>query len=332
MRAGAQTLTLLGAPRNYLILRALVEAPKGQLELRRAAGSPAQSTLRGQLRTLAEIGAIERRRRDAFPGALEFELTESGRELLVVGEHLSRWLSRAPAGPLELGGDAAKAAVKGLVDGWIGYMLRPLADGPLSLTELDRRVSTISYPTIERRLETMRLADQVKVGSRAGAGTPYELNPWLRRGIAPIVVAARWEDRNRPDEAAPITRLEVDTALAIARPLLAIEPALSGVCQVSVRAPTPEKKRRRLLPAIVVRDGEIISFSGAYPQRKPDAWASGTSEAWLSTLIDGERRGLRVSGDRAMIDALLGSIHMALFAEVVPREDVEQQLVPNKTD
>ena len=48
MRSGAQTLVLLAAPLNVLILRAFADGAKQQAELRRKAGSPAQSTLRAR--------------------------------------------------------------------------------------------------------------------------------------------------------------------------------------------------------------------------------------------------------------------------------------------
>ncbi len=231
MRAGAQTLTLLGAPRNYLILQALAEGPARLFELRREAGSPAQSTLRAHLKALEGVAAIAKRRQDSFPGTLEYELTEPGAELMEVAEHLRRWLAEAPAGPFEPGTDPARAAVKGLVDGWLAHMLAPLATEPLSLTELDRRLTTVSYPTIERRLETMRLVAQVETGERSIAGTPYVLSPWLRRGLAPLAAAARWEHRNAPAGAEPITRLEVESSLAIVAPLVSLPSEPSGVCR-----------------------------------------------------------------------------------------------------
>ncbi|HXS47363.1 MAG TPA: winged helix-turn-helix transcriptional regulator, partial [Solirubrobacterales bacterium] len=141
-RSGAQTLALLASPLNILILRALSEGPKRQTELRRVAGAPAQTTLRAHLQGLSEIDAIVKSRRNRFPGVLEFELTEAGRDLLSVTTALGRWLRCAPEGPLELGSDAAKAAVKALADGWSTTMLRALAAGPLSLTELDHIIGS----------------------------------------------------------------------------------------------------------------------------------------------------------------------------------------------
>ena len=74
-RSGAQTLGLLATPVNSLILGALADGPKRQVELRRAAGLPAQTTLRAHVKVLSEVKAIAKHRRNRFPGVLEFELT-----------------------------------------------------------------------------------------------------------------------------------------------------------------------------------------------------------------------------------------------------------------
>ena len=55
-RAGAVSLSLLSAPLNVHLLRALEEGPLALIDLRRAVGSPPQSTMRVYSRTLVEIG------------------------------------------------------------------------------------------------------------------------------------------------------------------------------------------------------------------------------------------------------------------------------------
>jgi DNA-binding HxlR family transcriptional regulator len=187
-RSGAQTLVLLAAPLNVSILRALAEGPRQQSELRQAAGSPAQTTLRAQLRHLVEIGAVEMQRRNDFPGALDYELTAAGGGLLDVLLVLEAWLEKAHP-PLTLGGNEAKAAVKALAEGWSTTMLWALAGGPLSLTELDRAIGAVSYPSLERRLSALRLAALVKPAPNRGRGTPYAVTDWLRQAVAPLTAA-----------------------------------------------------------------------------------------------------------------------------------------------
>jgi len=164
-RSGAQTLVLLANPIVVAVLQALSEGSKPQSELRQVAGSPAQTTLRAQLRGLEEIHTVEGRRQNSFPGVREYELTATGRELVAVLSVLERWLAAAPEDPLPLGSTAAKAAIKALAEGWSTRMLRALAAGPLSLTELDRVIATLSYPSLERRLTAMRLVSLVEARS-----------------------------------------------------------------------------------------------------------------------------------------------------------------------
>ncbi len=313
MRAGGRTLTLLGAPRTFLILRSLEEGTKGQFELRRDAGSPAQSTLRSHLSTLEGIGAIERQRRDAFPGALEYNLTGAGRELLEVAAGLECWLKRAPQGPLQLGDGPAKAAIKGLVEGWTAGVLTTLASGPLSLTQLDKQISTVTYPAIERCLETMRLAEQLKAGMRDTKGTPYMATDWLRRGLVPLVLAARWEHHHQPEGADPIRRDDIDAAIAVGAPLVSLPAKLSGTWQLTVKTPSAEKGR--YLAAVEIRQGQLV-FRGVYPQVKPDAWASGTVDTWFATVIDADTSGLKMRGDSDFALTVLDGLREAMCSDL----------------
>lgn len=313
MRAGGKTLTLLGNPRSFLILKSLAEGPKGQRDLRRDAGFPAQSTLRGQLEALEKEGVVDKRRQDSPPGALEYGLTAPGTELLAVAVSLGRWLATAPRGPIELGSDPAKAAIKGLAEGWSAAVLTTLAEQPLSLTELDKRIAAVSYPTLERCLETMRLAEQLDVGARSPKGTPYAITDWMRRGLGPLALGARWEHRHQPDGVDPIEKSDIDGAILLGGPLFKLSGKVSGVCQLAVKIPDG-KQQRRSLGFVEVHSGKV-AFRAVYPQVKPDAWASGTLDTWFATVIDADTSGLRMSGDRDLATAVFDGVHEALFKE-----------------
>lgn len=319
MRAGAETLSLLSSPRVFPILRSLKVGPEGRLELRRAAGFPAQSTLRSHLRNLERLGLIERHRLDAFPGTLEYALTDTGRELLAVATTLERWLARSPGGPLTLGEDAARAATKGLVDAWTTTVLPALAARPLSLTELDKQIATASYPTIERCLEALRLAEQIEVGKRKRSGLPYSSTDWLRRGLAPLAHAARWEYAHEREGAAPLEPVDVEQGFAVVAPLLDLPQALSGVCQVSVS--DPNESGPAALPAfIAVREG-VTTLDGNHPDGETDAWASGSIESWFAAVIGGDMHGLELSGERELAIAILDRVRQRIFADLVPAPD-----------
>jgi len=260
------------------LVRALEAGPKQQTELRRELGLPAQTTLRVQLKRLADGGIVEKRRRNRFPGALEYELTAVGRKLLFVADTLERWLERAPEGPLELGGAAAKAAVRALAESWSTTMLRALAAKPLTLTALDGVIASHNFPFLERGLTAMRLVGLVKACEGDGRGTPCEVTEWGRHGIAPMMAATRWERRHAPVETASFTKLDVETVFLLAAALLSTPADVAGSCRMAVEL--RNGKRHSLAGLVVaVRDGRVASRTTSLAGY-PEAWVSGDLSAW----------------------------------------------------
>lgn len=311
MRSGAQTLVMLATPLSGPLLRALSGGPKQQADLRRELGMPAQTTLRAQLKRLSDEGVVEKRRRDRFPGALQYELTAAGRDLLFVAETLERWLERAPEGPLELGGAAAKAAVRALAEGWSTTMLRALAAGPRSLTELDNVIGSLSYPSLERRLNAMRLAGQIEAAPGNGRGTPYTVTDWLRQGVAPLLAACRWERRHAPAETPPVTKLDVETIFLLAAALVSPPADFGGSCRLAVELHN-DKGPALAGTLIAVNEGRVPSRT---TQLEGDAaaWVSGGLPAWFTALIDGDPTNLELGGDCALARGTVECLHSALF-------------------
>ncbi|HET8863375.1 MAG TPA: winged helix-turn-helix transcriptional regulator [Solirubrobacterales bacterium] len=313
-RSGAHTLVLLGAPLNVLILQSLQDGPKLQSDLLRRTNTPAQSTLRTQLKRLDEIGAIEKHRRNRFPGVLEHELTAGGHDLLSVMAALEAWLAKAPEGALALDGSAAKAPIKALAEGWSTTMLRALAAGPLSLTDLDRIIGSLSYPTLERRLAALRLANLVEARTSNGRSTPYGVTEWLRQGIAPLGAAARWERRYLPETTAPIGRLDVEAAFLLAVPLLEPPADLSGTCRLAVEIPNGGE--RRLAGVMIEMEDSTITTCATRLRVDADAWALGSPTAWLDAVVDCDTARLELGGNRRLVDAVIGGLHGALFGSL----------------
>ncbi len=319
-RSGAQTLTLLSAPLNVSILEALAGGPRQQSELRRAVGFPAQTTLRAQLKALAQIGALERQRRNRFPGVLACELTAPGRELLSVLNVLSRWLERASRGPIGLGTNEAKTAIKALAEGWSTTMLRALAATPLSLTELDRIISSLSYPSLERRLSTMRLAGLVEARTGNGRGTPYAITDWQRLGVAPLAAAARWESRHLVGQSTPLTPLDVEAAFLLAVPPLRLPVNHSGSCRIAAEIPNCAGRDLAGVTIAIGNDGTIESCTTNL-EGPTDAWAFGSPGAWLDALVETDLSGLELGGDRPLGRTLVESLCDSLFGtpvQIVP--------------
>lgn len=214
MRSGARTLLLLAAVPNAAILRALATGPARQVDLRRAIDA-STSRLRAQLEQLRAFDAIEKHRRNSFPGVLEYELTPAGHELLIVADTLEGWLGDAPDGPLSLGDAAATTAIRALAEAWSSAMLHALAAGPPTLGELDRGTTSLSYPAIERRIAVMRDSNQVKRCPRDMRSGRYTPTAWLRLAAEPLLVACRWERRRHPGAAGPVGKQDVEVIEAI---------------------------------------------------------------------------------------------------------------------
>lgn len=297
-------------------MRALADEPKSPVELRQEVDSPPQSTMRSYLRVLLQTGVVERRRRNDFPGNVEYQLAEAGRELLVVADALASWLATFPGTPTAFGSGAAKSAIRALVDGWSTSMVRALAIRPLSLTELNAVIASISYPTLERRLVAMRRDGLVEPLASGGRGTPYRVSEWLRRAITPIAAAARWEGRCLREGTLAITNRDVEAAFLLALPLLRLPTRPSGSCRLGVRVGAGENDAVAGV-VVTVLEGEVDSC-GTRVQVEADAWALGTTAAWFSTVIECDPAYLKLGGDVELAKQIIAALHEALLG-VSPR-------------
>jgi DNA-binding HxlR family transcriptional regulator len=307
-RAGERLMTVLATPLNLLIVRALAERPMRLAELRRATGLPAQTTLRGHLASLADLGVVEKRPTQQMPYAVEIELTALGHELLEVARRLEAWLSRAPEGPISLESGAAKGVIKAFVDGWGSTIMRGLAWRPMSLTELDRRIASFSYPALERRLASMRMAGLVEPRPSNSAGTPYIVTEWARRGLSPLAAAGRCEMLHMGDQATPITELDIEAAFMLATPLVGMPQDVAGSCQLEVET---ETNGQRAGVRVVVEGGKVVSCESELGS-ETGAFAIGSAAKWFSAVNDGELGELRFGGGSQLAEGLVRGLHSAL--------------------
>lgn len=312
MRAGAHALSILSSPLNDQLLSGLADGPMQLPELRRAAGSPPQSTLRSHVRSLIEFGVIERRRHREFPVTVDYEIATPGRELLEVREVLGAWLAEAADGPVALGTPAAKSAIKALVDGWSSTIIRAVVARPLSLTELNRLISGHNYPSLERRFGAMRLAGLLRQCPGEARKTPYAVNPWLRHAVAPLAAAARWERRHMAVAAPPLSRIDIEALFLLAVPLVRLSPTDSGVCRLVAEIRGAGQGQDLAGAMVELRDGAVRSCVSRL-RGDADAWATGSSSAWLRALIGEDSDGLELGGDVALVSSLVDRLHGSLF-------------------
>jgi DNA-binding HxlR family transcriptional regulator len=314
-RAGTKVLSLFSAPLNGMVLRALAGGPRQLRDLREVVGWPPASTLRGNLEVLVEVGAVQSRRGSERGNSIEYVLTPLGEELLEVADAIEAWLARAPGGPLDLGNGTAKAAVGALANGWDTAMIRALAAGPLTLTELDRLIPSVSYPALWRRLAAMRVTGQVQPRSAEAAGQSYGVTDWLREGLVPLALSARSELRHLHRTAAPITAVEVEAAFFLALPLVSLPEQANGACTliVDIGDSLGSGPRSRVAGVrLEVREGMIASCSTRLLDG-PETWALGTARGWLDAVLENSAAAVACGGAEPQLAAtLLDGIREAL--------------------
>jgi DNA-binding HxlR family transcriptional regulator len=281
--------------------------------LRDELGGPAQSTLRGILAKLVEIGALARGLGDR-PSILAYQLTQFGEDLLLAVNAVEAWLSMAPDGPIALESAQAKVTIKALVGGWVSTVVRALAARPLTLTELDKLIDGYTYPAIERRLSAMRLAGQVELGANGNGnrGRQYTVSPWLRLGIGPLTVAARCERRHMPDDTAPIARIDVESAFLLVAPMLDLNRNASGFCQVAVEAGSGDSRKPWAGAQLTIEKGSVSSCIAKLEPR-PESWAHGAAGAWLDAVISRSPDLLELGGDTDLDREVVEGFHDFLF-------------------
>lgn len=311
-RAGAVALSLLSAPLNVHLLQALEDGPLPLIDLRRSVGSPPQSTMRVYSRTLVDLGALERQRQAAFPGTVEYGSTEAGKALLQIGAVHENWLRESPSGPIALGSTACKSATKALVEGWSTNIIRALAAKPLSLTDLNRLIPRISYPSLERRLGALRLADLVEPHPGDGRGTPYRATSWLRRAIVPLAAGAWWERRHLADPPL-IGRLDVEATFLLAIPLVELPAGLSGRCRLAVEI---QGGSSPVFAGVLmgVEDGKVISCSSRL-EGDADGWATGSAGSWIRRM-SGDDGDLEIGGDTELVREIVDSIRKSALVTI----------------
>jgi len=318
-RAGGTVLSLLAGPLCAPILRAHLDGPLRLPDLRERIGGAAQTTLRGQVGNLRAIGALERQVRSVMPYTVENELTDVGRGILAVADAVEAWLSRAPMGPIALGSEPAKGAIRALVAGWDSTVLRALSVRPLSLTELDSVIVDVSYPSLERRLSAMRAARQLELEPNAmGKSKPYSVTEWTRQAVGPLIAASRCERQHLPALTEPLGRIDVEAAFLLAVPLVSLDSDRSGSCLLAVsalagEASGGEASRERVAGVQVeIERGEVVSCAPR-PAEDPNTWTIGSAGAWIETILDGGVENLEIGGSQKVLaKGLVNGLHRAL--------------------
>jgi DNA-binding HxlR family transcriptional regulator len=290
-RPGSRTLEMLASSISCQILRSLSAGPMALDELGDDLGSTIEIPGRDSEYTEARI-------------------TPSGKEMLFVSDTLEDWLAKTPKGFLPFGGDGATEAIEALADSWSSTMLHSLATGPRSLDELDGASDATGYPSPQRCLDAMRLSGQVMARRGAGEDAAYSVTDWLRLGVAPIVAAARMEDRHLADSP-DVAPLDVEACFLLSVPLVHLPVDMSGSCRFALELDNAVSSQ----PAgvmVQVEEGRIVACTSDL-QGDPKAGATGDLTTWFDAVIEANPDDMELGGDRGLAMALIYDLHRVLF-------------------
>jgi DNA-binding HxlR family transcriptional regulator len=315
-RAGSRALSIFARVLSARILRAHEAGALTSRELEARMGWAAKASLRVAVGNLRALGALAQTSPTAVRRGVTTELTPAGRELLSVADVLEHWLSASPFGPIPLPDTAARGVIRALVGGWDSAIVRTLAEGPRSLSELSSEIGEHTYAALKRRLSMLRSVNLVSPVTGNGRSPSHEATKWLRCAVGPLTAAGRWERRHAGSDTPPMTRHEIEAALLLALPLVELSDDLSGSCVLAAPAnPGASQEIEPVLAAVslVVEDGRIETCeSGA--DDTPRTWALGTPDAWLDAMIDGRCDELRLRGpDAELVEVVVAGLHEALF-------------------
>jgi DNA-binding HxlR family transcriptional regulator len=314
-RAGSRALSVFARVLSAQILRAHCDGPLTSGELEARLGWAAKASLRVGIHNLCELGALVRTSPGLGRGTVT-ELTPAGHDLLCVADVLEHWLSRSPFGPIPLPDTAARGVVRALVAGWDSTIVGALAERPRSLSELNSEIAGYSYPALKRRLSMLRSASLATPLDGKGRSPAHAATEWLRFAVGPLSAASRWERTHRAIGSLPISRQEIEAALMLALPLVALPADISG--EWILASPASQGAGEEMEPALaavsaVVANGELVSLSSGAAST-PTTWALGTADAWLDAMVDGCCDNLRLRGpDTDLVGIVVMGIHGALF-------------------
>ncbi len=304
----ANMLRLLSVGASGAILMALGEGPLRTKELTARIAGYAPRTIYRYSTRLAEIGLIDRDEEPGVPSKVVHTLSEPGRELFdLLGTYASASLKRLPSGEIAAPDWGALAVV---ADFWETGILDALSLEPRSLTELAHRQHALSFHQISRRATLLSRHGVIEVAAGSGKGRRYTLTPKARRTTGLIAGIGRWRRRHVVPEGSGLSTVEAAGLMRTALPLVALPDHGGKRFELRI-SPVVERVAVEAVWGVVERDGAIVNC--ADPLEEVDSAVHGDVTAWVDSVLDGPRNGLKIDGDSQLIADCLQQLHAALW-------------------
>ncbi|HYQ77755.1 MAG TPA: winged helix-turn-helix transcriptional regulator [Solirubrobacterales bacterium] len=303
-------LRLLGAGASGPILMALGREPLRTMELtERVAGYSPRTVYRYATR-LTQLGLIDRHEEEGVPSKVVHSLSERGRELYdLVAVYAAVGMKRLRGG--EIGG-AEWAGLALVGELWELGMIDQLNRGPKSLTELSDGEHGLSFHQVSRRAGLFARSGFIREIPGAGRYRRYALTDKTRMAMGLIAGIGRWRRRHVVPSGSP--GLSVGEAAGLMRtalPLVFLPGHAGKSFELGIASPQEADGSAEPVWGGVVADGSVVNHPA--PPENVDGAAHGNVPAWVDSVLDGPRNGLRVKGDAELIADCLGALHASLW-------------------
>jgi len=305
-------LRLLSAGASAAILVALGDGPLRTKELtERIAGYAPRTVYRYSFK-LVELGLVDREEEQGVPSKVVHSLSDpEGRELYdLVVAYASTSVQPLPNGEIAPP-DWGPLAV--FADFWEAGIVDALAHEPRSLTELARGEHELSFHQIGRRAALLSGGGFIEEAGGTGKRRRYTLTAKARRAMGLIAGVGRWRRRHAVGTGdTGLSAGEAAWLLRAALPLVALPE--HGGKRLELRI-APEISRGEAEPVWVAvhGDGAVVSYPD--PLEGVDCAAHGGVAAWIDSVLDGPRNGLKMEGDDQLILDCLRQLHATLWRD-----------------
>jgi DNA-binding HxlR family transcriptional regulator len=306
-RAGARSgISLLAEDWAGEMLRLLSDRPFTAEEIEGHLAGRLGRSPRQALRSLIQMGLVVSLPGDGLSSRRLYALDQPGEDLLEAVEALEAWRrSWTPAH------DAASGLRRLVIHREARLVGRALLEGPLSFSELQRRIPGLSAGTLHRLLSGMLEPGVVRVDPRSTQSRPlYELGSPARRLGRVTVLGARWRWRWAPERASRDAG-DIPGLVHLLAPLAKAPRRLEGACQLTVQPPPHWPAREPLTVSVRVAGGRIAALA-LQPIMGVQACISASPLTWCDALLDGVTDGVEIEGDatlaRGVVAAFAGTI------------------------
>jgi hypothetical protein len=138
---------------------------------------------------------------------------------------------------------------------------------------------------------------------------------WGRKAVAPLAKATRCERTHLPEETPAPAPVDVEAALLLTMPLVALPPRTGGWCQLQVESGIDDAEPAGV--RIDIEAGRVVSCVSRLDP-KPRSWATGSAQVWFEAVSVGDPSRLRFGGADRLPENVIRSLHEALAAAIVP--------------